>query len=69
MKKKKKIALAEETPKWFELWHLAHFSPVSDRTRRNEKWIYIIITAIVASGILANGSKEYIVDFLSGLFS
>ncbi len=66
--KKKKIALAEETPKWFELWHLAHFSPVSDRTRRNEKWIYIIITAIIASSILANGHTEEIASLVRAFF-
>ncbi len=70
---KDKIPLDEETPKWFKHWHDAIFTPRTDtidaRGKRNEKWIYIIITAIIASGILANGSKEYIVGFLSGLFN
>ncbi|KKM70700.1 hypothetical protein LCGC14_1438060 [marine sediment metagenome] len=64
MKDKK---LTDKTPKWFEYWHLEHFSPVSDRTKRNERWIYIIITAIIGSGILANGNTDDIASFIRAL--
>ncbi|KKM87590.1 hypothetical protein LCGC14_1267270 [marine sediment metagenome] len=67
MKKPKREGLNGNTPKWFEHWHLKHFIQVDDRTKRNEKWIYIIIAAIIASGVMANGNGETITSFIKAL--
>ena len=60
--------LDPKTPKWFEAWHKEYFMSVHDRTKRNERWIYIIITAIIASGILSNGHTEEIASLVRAFF-
>jgi len=64
---KEKKDLNPKTPHWFEDWHVKFFSPVDARTKRNERWIYIIITAIIASGVAANGNTDDIVGFLKSI--
>ena len=65
---KEKKELNSKTPQWFADWHSKYFMPVHDRTKRNEKWIYIIITAIIASSILANGHTEEIAGLVRAFF-
>ncbi len=60
--------LDPKTPKWFESWHKGYFMSVHDRTKRNERWIYIIITAIIASGVMAKGNTEEIVAIIRVFF-
>ena len=66
---KKETKLDDKTPHWFTDWHHRYFMPVHDRTKRNEKWIVIIITAIIASGLLSNGNTEPVVSLLKAFFS
>lgn len=63
----KKPPLDPKTPHWFDDWHNKYFDKVDDRTRRNEKWIYIIITAIIATGVMSNGNTEEIVNIIMSL--
>ena len=63
----KNIELDPKTPHWFKDWHTKYFVRVDDRTKRNERWIYIIITAIIASGIMANGHTEEVIGFLKSI--
>ena len=59
---KKEKELNNDTPLWFRLWHAEHFLSYARTTKRNEKWIFIIIIAIIGSGVLANGKSEAIVS-------
>ena len=47
-----------KTPAWFRQWHSEHYMPYARTTKRNEKWIYVILAAIIGSGVLANGGAE-----------
>ncbi|KKL65973.1 hypothetical protein LCGC14_2149620 [marine sediment metagenome] len=64
---KTKKPLSNKTPHWFQDWHIEHFLPNDNRGKRNEKWIYIILTAIIGSGVLANGNKEVIVALIKSI--
>ena len=59
--------LDNRTPHWFEDWHFRHFKSVQDRSKRNEKWIYIILVAIIGSGVLANGNAKEVASIISRL--
>ena len=65
MFRRKEKPLNNKTPHWFTDWHNKYFMPVHDRTKRNEKWIYIIITAIIASSIVTNGYKDEIAGLIT----
>ena len=56
-----------KTPRWFVDWHNNHFKSVRDRTKRNERWVYIIIVAIIGSGILASGNVEALAHLAEAL--
>jgi hypothetical protein len=56
--------LNNKTPKWFKDWHCMHFKPVRNRTVRNERWVYIILIAIIGSGILADGNTNSVIRIL-----
>ena len=70
--KKKKLNLHKETPIWFTWWHDYIYTPRVDaeenRSKRSEKWIFIIITALIAGGVLSNGNTEQIAGFLQSFF-
>lgn len=69
--KEKKVSdeLDSRTPKWFELWHNKHFKPVKDRSKRNERLIYLLLVVALTSGILANGNGEEIANLLRYLLA
>lgn len=46
--------LDSQTPVWFRIWHAEFFKPSDARSKRNEKWLYIIITAILGTSILSD---------------
>ena len=50
--KKDTRELDNKTPQWFKLWHAEYFKPSDARGKRNEKWLYFIITAIIGTSIL-----------------
>ncbi len=62
-----KKQLDPKTPKWFEIWHSSYFMPTHDRTKRNEKWIYIIVAAIIASGIAGRGYTDELAGFIQAI--
>ncbi len=68
----KEEKLNSKTPLWFKEWHWEHFRPTRDRAKRNEKWIYIILVAIIGSGVWANGHGAEVVNLfktIAKLFS
>ena len=66
--KKTKKELNSGTPVWFKLWHSEYFKPSDARSKRNERWLYIIITAIIGTSILVNKYSPEIASLWRVLF-
>jgi len=64
---KKDEKLNTVTPHWFRDWHVEHFKPVKGRTLRNERWIYIILVAILGSSVLTNGNADEMIRIITNL--
>ncbi len=56
----KEAPLNGNTPKWFREWHEKHFKPLRGEVKANSKWIYLIIAAVVAAGVVGNGNLDVI---------
>ncbi len=46
---KKQKPLNPKTPQWFRDWNWQSFQPIEKQSSRNERLIYIILAAILAS--------------------
>ncbi|KKM74402.1 hypothetical protein LCGC14_1400630 [marine sediment metagenome] len=57
-----------KTPNWFKEWHDIYFRPSDARSKRNERWLIIIITALIGASVL-NGDSEEITAFLLRVFN
>ncbi len=71
MKKETEKELDDKTPKWFRYWHAVVFTPRLDTSdtgrKRNERLIYIILAAIIASNLVGNGNGEELVSLIKSL--
>lgn len=57
----KEKELNTKTPQWFKDWHANHYKPIKSQVGRNTKIIYIILAAILASSLAANGSVAEVI--------
>ena len=62
MKPGRRDELNGKAPKWFEDWHNVHFRPVTARSKRNERWLVIIITALIATSVIGD---KYDIDVVA----
>jgi len=69
-KKKEPIKLKDKTPQWFEDWHNTHFEFLRQRTVRNERFIYLILAAIISGSIFGRDAAQAMakaaIQFISG---
>ena len=66
--KKNEHLLNSKTPQWFKEWHSRYFIHYARTTRRNEKWIYVILIAIIGSSVLDNSNSDLLVRLISMLW-
>jgi hypothetical protein len=59
--------LDPKTPRWFQTFYERHFRPVKSRSKRNERWSWVILGVIV-TGQLTNHWHAEIWEFTRHLF-
>ena len=64
---KEETKLNSRTPNWFKEWHGSYFERVDARTKRNERWLYVIITALIATSVIGDNVNIDVVALLEAL--
>ena len=68
MFRKQSKELDRKTPNWFREWHNSYFQSVESRSKRNEKFIYLILVAVLGMNTVGNHYHSEIMQFFFRLF-
>ena len=70
LRRQQKAPLNNKTPKWFLDWHTKYYGKLDDRTKRNERLIYILLTAMLGTAVIKGEGVVAVVlkiaDFFGG---